>query len=129
MAIERFKKSVDNANSLGHRYSRLLHLLWRKSPARAQDITPPASIAPSGPVDPTLIAAEDMNIDFNPLNGFSWRDLDSVGQLIVPTDSDYSDSLMFPDPGFNLAAVTSSSMDAMTDDVYDQLWTGNGAVF
>lgn len=127
VAIERFQKSAVNSNSLGHRYSRLLHLLWRKSPPSAQAPAATPHNAVVGPLDPMLTMNAGMNIDFDPLSGFSWRDLGSVGQFIT-SDSDGSDSLLFADVGYLAPSAYPLSGDA-NEDVYDQLWTGNGAVF
>jgi len=115
--IDRLQKSSIRTDDLGNRYSRMLRLLWRKPPHSkdvgadppSQSRTPPPatpvhSITQEGPLlpqqqhqqlqqelqqqpDPELVPRTGSSSDQVWLGGFSWRDLDAVGQFATNNNS------------------------------------------
>ncbi|RCI12208.1 hypothetical protein L249_0159 [Ophiocordyceps polyrhachis-furcata BCC 54312] len=92
--ITQLQKTSTNPHSLGRRYATSLRLLWRKSsPAKHKNKTsarPETTVRPPlTPAQGALTRIEDMPrgdkapLELDPLNGFSWRDLDSLGQYIA----------------------------------------------
>lgn len=89
--IDRLKRSSTCHADMGHRYSRLLRLLWRKAPSGANGASDPELSASNSErqFNDAAATAEPEQMfpqGFNPLNAFSWRDLDSVGQFVVGDD-------------------------------------------
>ncbi|RDA89751.1 hypothetical protein CP533_2922 [Ophiocordyceps camponoti-saundersi (nom. inval.)] len=94
--ITQLQKTSTNPHSLGRRYATSLRLLWRKSapakhtPNNKTNTRPDPTVrAPLTPAQGALTRIEDMPrgdkapLELDPLNGFSWRDLDSLGQYIA----------------------------------------------
>lgn len=94
-AIDRLQQASAYANDVGDRYSRLIRLLWRKSPGRASiaegmDITRPIP-AQAGP---TSIPPADQTVhETNDVNTFSWLDLGAVGDFALTNNESLSGSL------------------------------------
>ncbi|OAA56242.1 fungal specific transcription factor domain-containing protein [Niveomyces insectorum RCEF 264] len=151
VTIDRLQKSSPDPHSLGQRYARSLYLLLRKSADRvAAGRLEAAASAPqdpssqrgdSGAVDPTEAAGAGTAVgsgtagsgeerlvasEVNPLTGFSWRDLDGLGQFIGNNTNFI---------GINFATPVSDSdqgmtgLDAVPDAWQDAFWPGNDVVF
>ena len=94
--ITRLQKTSPNRHSLGHRYARSLRLFWRKlfgSKQTREGVTGRDSSTPrylasfvqhSADAIPNTGAGEGGHnlTNWDSLNSFSWRDLDSLGQFI-----------------------------------------------
>ncbi len=67
----------------------------------------------------------ELQAGLDSLNGFSWRDLDAVGQFIT-NDASNSDS-MLESPNFGSEQANPGL--EFTTEWYDSLWSGNDVVF
>lgn len=124
MTIDRLQRSSVSPDSIGNRYARSLYLLWRKTPQK-QPERQAAETAPSQTVvDPALQWRGTGDLD--PLNGFSWRDLDALGQFIT-SDLAVTDS-MLASPSFN-TEQTANGLDSGPGEWADLSWSGNDIVF
>ncbi|KAH7127357.1 fungal-specific transcription factor [Dactylonectria macrodidyma] len=133
--ITRLQKTSENPQSVGHRYARSLRLLWRKlmgrsiNPAdtRRPSIGEPSATAASALVQPRIDCG-DWAAELESLNGFSWRDLDSLGQYIANNAALSSVDGGLTSPEFN--SEQGAGMDALaTGFWYDNLWSGNNIIF
>ena len=140
--MDRLRSSAVSPHSPGHRYARLLYLLWRKpkehgvvSSARdniAGGLTHTAggfeaAKAEQGSLtDPTALRGSDMQVGLDTLNGFSWRDLDALGQFIT-NDASNSES-MLESPNFDGSEHANAGLE-FTTEWYDGLWSGTDVVF
>jgi hypothetical protein len=110
-----------SAQDPGSRYSRLLELLWLKTPptvvqrksSHMSVPTPgqPATSSPAGASDTALSGAGSLRMDaqgfmqFSPANDFSWLDLEAVGDYVsgdqmgnmLPTINDCTTAAFMPD--------------------------------
>jgi hypothetical protein len=138
VTVDRLQRSSISPHSPGHRYARLLHLLWRKSPE-----TNNMAVVSTGPDRQPLqesrresqgTASEqppgrrgtDVAVELDPLNGFSWRDLDAVGQYLA-NDASVAESNI---SGLNYESEgVGGVLDAFTGDWYDNVWSANDIVF
>ncbi|KAH8898572.1 hypothetical protein GQ53DRAFT_742580 [Thozetella sp. PMI_491] len=141
--MDRLRSSAVSPHSPGHRYARLLYLLWRKpkdgsAPARETGGGASMGLAggmEGGKMEPGMAGTDhlmvpsvrgvDMQVGLDTLNGFSWRDLDAVGQFIT-NDASLSDS-MLESPSF--ASEQAGANMEFTTEWYDSLWSGNDVVF
>jgi hypothetical protein len=123
-----------SAQDPGSRYSRLLELLWLKSPAATTQrkpshihVTTPGqgTSSPAGGSDTAMSSTGSLRMDaqgfmqFSPANDFSWLDLEAVGDFVsgdqvgsmLPTMNDYASGAFIPDPsmGWNQAAGASTT--------------------
>jgi len=93
--ISLLQRASANPNDMGSRYSRLLHLLWRKTPMKADKIgntQPRWDPSQMRPVEngqaPQGLAMS--NLETNQLanhSAFSWLDLDAVGNFATQNNS------------------------------------------
>ena len=136
VTIDRLQRSSVSPDSIGNRYARSLFLLWRKTPQggeRARDDN--GATAGAGgqmAVDPTLSGTDGQSTGGAgggrgpDLSGFSWRDLDSLGNFIT-NDMNVTDS-MLASPSFN-SDHTAPGLDPGSNEWYDLLWSGTDVVF
>ncbi|KAH6695640.1 hypothetical protein F5X68DRAFT_258210 [Plectosphaerella plurivora] len=154
--ISRLQKTSHNPHSLGHRYARSLRLLWWKSPERVDKTRHDDTSRVNGGSgsnnlpdhgmshDPLMsgdhgmpvLGAETHGEGFSmagsalePLNGLSWRDLDSLGQFIANhTTTSLTDGTM-TSPEFDQYG-SSGGMEAGGEEYYyDNFWQGNDIIF
>lgn len=132
--IERLRKSSTGPADMGHRYSRLLRLLWRKAPTQNgdQEYTPTiaaqrqphdAAAAPVGEIDAAAAATAAMGV--NPLNAFSWRDLDAVGQFVINDEMLAASSM----GGYDDMSQSFSAFDVYGTDGYSNYHDMLGSEF
>lgn len=140
VTIDRLQRSSVSPDSIGNRYARSLFLLWRKTPQggavavdKQQNGGGPAQAVAGSSSQPALDPAmagggqpgggPSRGAD---LSGFSWRDLDALGQFIT-NDLGVTDS-MLASPSFN-SDQTAPGLDPGTNEWYDLLWSGTDVVF
>lgn len=93
--VDRLQQASAYANDVGDRYSRLIKLLWRKSPGRGSiaegmEITRPTT-AQAGP---TSAPEADHNLnETNDVNTFSWLDLGAIGDFALTNNESVSGSM------------------------------------
>lgn len=118
--IERLKKSSTGPADMGHRYSRLLQLLWRKAPQQGSNDQQEQGVS-NGTQRPTNKEAtgpleeNEVQQTINPLGAFSWRDLDSVGQFVINDDVLAANTVDFYDENM----TQFSAFDVFTADPYN----------
>ncbi|QDS76995.1 hypothetical protein FKW77_005947 [Venturia effusa] len=137
VTIDRLQRSATCLNSLGRRYARLLYLLWRKPPEqnerhtennRGSQIEAASSTEHSNPEQNFGKTSDISGPDLDPLAGFSWRDLEAVGQFLT-NDTSNPDGLMFHSPGFESEQMGIPGEAEGTVDWYDALCSGNNFTF
>ncbi|KAB5513380.1 hypothetical protein GE09DRAFT_633063 [Coniochaeta sp. 2T2.1] len=134
VTIDRLQRSSVSPDSIGNRYARSLFLLWRKTPHAGDKGQQNEGAGPvnGGPmaVDPTLTGTDGPSGAGTgrapDLSGFSWRDLDSLGNFIT-NDMNVTDS-MLASPSFN-SDHTAAGLDPGSNEWYDLLWSGTDVVF
>lgn len=136
ITIEKLQKSSVSPNSLGQRYARSLFLLWRKTAERVAAVRLESGVVPengpptvSGTNNPTSqVACEDGNqsAELDPLRGFSWRDLDGLGQFIGDSFNYVDMTLTTP---LSESDQGTAELDAVTDVWQDIIWSGNDMIF
>ncbi|OIW22741.1 hypothetical protein CONLIGDRAFT_694561 [Coniochaeta ligniaria NRRL 30616] len=132
VTIDRLQRSSVSPDSIGNRYARSLYLLWRKTPqsaAQRQQNDAGQTLASGQPApDPAMGGGEQSGGGTRgpDLSGFSWRDLDALGQFIA-NDMSVTDS-MLASPSFN-SDQTAPGLDPGTNEWYDLLWSGTDVVF
>ncbi|KHN97312.1 C6 transcription factor [Metarhizium album ARSEF 1941] len=139
--ITQLQKTSSNPQSLGRRYATSLRLLWRKSSAKtstkaaartdpvAEPPEPPAdqpegqgdSIVPSATSKPTM--------DMDPLSGFSWRDLDSLGQFIANNTAMNMADGMLAGADFDWEHSSGGLDDLAMRPQFDTMWAGHDIIF
>lgn len=98
VTVDRLQQSSVTRNGPGHRYARMLDLLWRRPANDAGSHV--AQSTPNSQNGPNRSAAHqratsrrplerrtDVTTDLDSLNGFSWRDLSAVGNYIANVTS------------------------------------------
>jgi hypothetical protein len=132
VTIDRLQRSSVSPDSIGNRYARSLFLLWRKTPQGVveKQQNDSAQTAASGvpALDPAMTGGHQPGGGTRgpDLSGFSWRDLDALGQFIT-NDLSVTDS-MLASPSFN-SDQTAPGLDPGTNEWYDLLWSGTDVVF
>lgn len=135
--ITRLQKASDNPQSVGHRYARSLRLLWRKlmgrpihpADTRRTSIGDPSAVTlASAPVQPRIDCG-DWTAELESLNGFSWRDLDSLGQYIANNGTLSTMDGALTSPEMNSDQGTGGIDDLTAGFWYDNLWSGNNIIF
>lgn len=136
ITIEKLQKSSVSPNSLGQRYARSLFLLWRKTAERVAAVRLESGVVPengpptvSGTNNPTSqVACEDGNqsAELDLLRGFSWRDLDGLGQFIGDSFNYVDMTLTTP---LSESDQGTAELDAVTDVWQDIIWSGNDMIF
>ncbi|KPM46114.1 hypothetical protein AK830_g405 [Neonectria ditissima] len=112
--ILRLQKTSTSRQGLGQRYARSLRLLWQKSVGRrkqrAENVEAPGersatTIQHAPNLEPTATGYQDMGPGLDPLNSFSWKNLDSLGQFIT------CDLVTLPTDGM----ITTPELDSVPD--------------
>ncbi|KAJ6441202.1 C6 transcription factor [Purpureocillium lavendulum] len=129
--ISQLQKSSNNPHSLGRRYATSLRLLWRKSSGkqgkRRESLRePPTPMQDMRPED----VPGDKALELDPLNGFSWRDLDSLGQYIASNSTLSMTDGMLTSPEFVDWEHSSSGLDDLAmRPQFDNVWSGHDIIF
>lgn len=136
--ITQLQKSSNNPHSLGRRYATSLRLLWRKSSSkhsaksgpRNEPAREPPTPAQGGPSRPQEMPAGEKPMEMDPLNGFSWRDLDSLGQYIVNNSTLSMTDSMLTSTEFDWEH-SSAGLDDLTTmgPQLDAMWSGHDIIF
>lgn len=134
VTIDRLQRSSVSPDSIGNRYARSLYLLWRKTPQsvveKQQGDSGQITAGGQAALDPAITGGNQSGgggPSRGPeLSGFSWRDLDALGQFIT-NDLSVTDS-MLASPSFN-SDQTGPGLDPGTNEWYDLLWSGTDVVF
>lgn len=136
--ITQLQKMSNNPHSLGRRYATSLRLLWRKSRTgkpggEAVSTTEVPREAPV-PVQEVGVRQEtpaggDKTLDLDPLNGFSWRDLDSLGQYIASNSAASGVDGMLTSPDFDWEHNSAVLDDMTTGPQFDTMWSGHDIIF
>ncbi|POR37074.1 Uncharacterized protein TPAR_02721 [Tolypocladium paradoxum] len=135
--ISQLQKTSNNPHSLGRRYATSLRLLWRKSSgkhAAKSTTTRQSPREPPTPVQDAAIRPEDVPggekaLELDPLNGFSWRDLDSLGQYIANNSTLSMTDGMLTSPEFDWEHSSSGLDDLAMRPQFDNLWSGHDIIF
>ncbi|KND87471.1 hypothetical protein TOPH_07877 [Tolypocladium ophioglossoides CBS 100239] len=135
--ISQLQKTSNNPHSLGRRYATSLRLLWRKSSgkhAAKSTSTRESPREPPTPVQGATIRPEDVPggekpLQLDPLNGFSWRDLDSLGQYIANNSTLSMTDGMLTSPEFDWEHSSSGLDDLAMRPQFDNLWSGHDIIF
>ncbi|QUC20921.1 uncharacterized protein UV8b_05162 [Ustilaginoidea virens] len=139
--ISQLQKTSDNPQSLGRRYATSLRLLWRKSSAKqsSQDCSM-RSDAVSEPSEPLVGEAEGQErpaptaaakpaMDMDPLSGFSWRDLDSLGQFIASNTTMTMTDGVLGGGEFDWDHGSGGLDDVAIRPQFDTMWAGHDIIF
>jgi hypothetical protein len=140
VTIDRLQRSSVSPDSIGNRYARSLYLLWRKTP---QGAAAGVNSKQQGEVGQGGMTGSQLAMDIalpgggeelgggaagkgQDLSGFSWRDLDALGNFIT-NDLSVTDS-MLANPSFN-SDQAAPGLDPGSNEWYDLLWSGADVVF
>ncbi|KAM3520623.1 hypothetical protein NHJ13051_006742 [Beauveria bassiana] len=137
--IAQLQKTSTSTQSIGHRYARSLRLLWRKRPTKrgskhdnnqtsqpAPNVPPEHSMSrPHGNFDGGLQGG----IELDALNGFSWRDLDSLGQYISNDASIHTTDGVLTTPEFDSEHGANPVEGLPVDFGYQNMWSGGDIIF
>ncbi|KAM3442840.1 hypothetical protein NHJ13734_002164 [Beauveria thailandica] len=129
----KLQKTSTSTQSIGHRYARSLRLLWRKRPTKrgpkhdnnqtsqpAPNVPPEHSMSgPHGNFDGGLQGG----IELDALNGFSWRDLDSLGQYISNDASIHTTDGVLTTPEFDSEHGANPVEGLPVDFGYQNMWS------
>lgn len=137
--ITQLQKTSNNPHSLGRRYATSLRLLWRKSSAKqstkpappndpVSEVPEPANNVPDGQ-ESVLPPAGSRPIDMDPLSGFSWRDLDSLGQFIASNTAMNMTDGMLTGTDFDWDHSSGGLDDLTMRPQFDTMWAGHDIVF
>lgn len=137
--IAQLQKTSSSTQSIGHRYARSLRLLWRKRPSKRgqkHDHNQTTQPAPNIPPEQSIPGPQDGfdgslqgGIGLDALNGFSWRDLDSLGQYISNDASIHTTDGVLTTPDFESEHST-NAVDALpVDFAYQNMWSGGDIIF
>lgn len=136
--ISQLLKTSNNPHSLGRRYATSLRLLWRKSsgkqPAGADSRReslrePPTPVQDNAQPESAVAGAGDKPLGLDPLNGFSWRDLDSLGQYIANNSALNISDGMLTTPEFDWDHSSSGLEDLTMRPPFDAAWSGHDIIF
>ncbi|KAG6085801.1 hypothetical protein E4U16_000013 [Claviceps sp. LM84 group G4] len=146
--ITQLQKTSNNPHSLGRRYATSLRLLWRKSTVtkhteksasnRRSELAmePPSQLVVDAAnerhdraVQPPTTVKSAMDMD--PLSGFSWRDLDSLGQFIVSnTNMNMTDGMLMGTAAeFDWDHSAGGVDDLAVRPQFDSMWAGHDIIF
>ncbi|KAH6657650.1 fungal-specific transcription factor [Truncatella angustata] len=135
--IQRLQKTSSNRHSLGNRYARSLQLLWRRPSSKAKpgpgsDMTSHrTSVTIAQNPSPGLFrpAGNSNQVDLDQLNGFSWWDLDSLGQFIANDQTaNFTDGVMST-PDMESENSVSGIESSTAGLWYSNLWDGSDVIF
>lgn len=134
----RLQKTSSNRHSLGHRYARSLNLLWRGSSKRAKSAFTSARATPRYSVATTQDSRVEYGriggegappVDLDQLNGFSWWDLDSLGQFIANDQTTGITEGVFSTPDLESETGVSGFENSSEGIWYGNLWNGTDVLF
>ena len=135
--IMQLQKTSNNPHSLGRRYATSLRLLWRKSTGKPSD-KPAAHDDMQGLVEPSPSLSSGQEglmpslpvAGVDPLNGFSWRDLDSLGQYIAnnTTMNMMTDGTM-TGTDYDWEHSSGGLDDLTMQPQFETMWNSNDLVF
>lgn len=134
--ITQLQKTSRSTQSVGHRYARSLRLLWRKrsgkrsnKPTDGEESQAVPSAREQQRHEPQQLPNNNMmGVELDALNGFSWRDLDSLGQYISNDASVYTDGVLTT-PEFDSEHGASSIEGFPMDFSYQNPWNGGDIIF
>lgn len=135
--INQLQKTSRSTQSIGHRYARSLRLLWRKRSGKRSHKSGHGSEPVHQTAEPTNISnmtqhntdSNMMGVELDALNGFSWRDLDSLGQYISNEASIYTTDGVLTTSDFD-SDQGANPMDALPVDFsYQNNWNGGDIIF
>ncbi|QLI68403.1 uncharacterized protein G6M90_00g047860 [Metarhizium brunneum] len=138
--ITQLQKTSNNPQSLGRRYATSLRLLWRKSSAkpstkgatRSDPVSEPPELSMSqleGQENIVPSATSKSAMDMDPLSGFSWRDLDSLGQFIANnTTMNMTDGIL-AGTDFDWEHSSGGLDDLAMRPQFDTMWAGHDIIF
>ncbi|KAM3461769.1 hypothetical protein NHJ6243_004703 [Beauveria neobassiana] len=137
--IAQLQKTSTSTQSIGHRYARSLRLLWRKRPTKRgskHDNNQTSQPAPNVPPE-HLMSGPHGNFDgglqggieLDALNGFSWRDLDSLGQYISNDASIHTTDGVLTTPEFDSEHGANPVEGLPVDFGYQNMWSGGDIIF
>ncbi|TWU77753.1 hypothetical protein ED733_008599 [Metarhizium rileyi] len=138
--ITQLQKTSNNPQSLGRRYATSLRLLWRKSSGKSSTKTAARSDSmdePPGMVVNQLEGQENTlpsatskpTMDMDPLSGFSWRDLDSLGQFIASSTTMNVSDGMLTGADFDWEHSSGGLDDLAMRPQFDTMWAGHDIIF
>lgn len=138
--IAQLQKTSDNPHSLGRRYATSLRLLWRKSctkqPSKSVSRHDPLTEPPTPAMDEvnrhdgiSLPPAGKATMDMDPLSGFSWRDLDSLGQFIASNSTMSMADGMLAGADFDWEHSSGGLDDLVVQPQFDTRWAGHDIIF
>lgn len=135
--ISQLQKTSNNPHSLGRRYATSLRLLWRKSSGKHPAKSASRRESPREPPTPVQEAAlrpegvpgGEKTLELDPLNGFSWRDLDSLGQYIANNSTLSMTDGMLTSPEFDWEHSSSGLDDLAMRPQFDNVWSGHDIIF
>ncbi|PHH60123.1 hypothetical protein CDD81_2081 [Ophiocordyceps australis] len=152
--ITQLQKTSNNPHSLGRRYATSLRLLWRKSSARPHNNSsssssnnnhnsmsnkasarkeavrePPTPVQEDGNPRHDDMTGVDKALEMDPLNGFSWRDLDSLGQYIASNSALSMTDGMLTSPEFDWEHSSAGLDDLAMRPQFDNVWSGHDIIF
>ncbi|KAG5913913.1 hypothetical protein E4U42_000786 [Claviceps africana] len=144
--ITQLQKTSNNPQSLGRRYATSLRLLWRKATAKHANMN--AAARGEGATEPSAAqlgvdqherqdrgvapsASARSTVEMDPLSGFSWRDLDSLGQFIVNnTSMNMTEGMLGAAAEFDWAQHGSGGLDELAvRPQFDTMWAGHDIIF
>ncbi|KJZ77630.1 hypothetical protein HIM_02807 [Hirsutella minnesotensis 3608] len=134
--ITQLQKTSNNPHSLGRRYATSLRLLWRKSlkNSKTSSRSTESTQEPPTPIQGMVPRQEDVpmgekGIELDPLNGFSWRDLDSLGQYIANNSALGISDGMLTSPEFDWEHSSAGLDDMAMRPQLDTIWSGHDIIF
>ncbi|KAL7929181.1 hypothetical protein V8C35DRAFT_200292 [Trichoderma chlorosporum] len=138
--ITQLQKTSDNPHSLGRRYATSLRLLWRKSCTKQSSKSAANHDPLTEPSTPTLDDTERLDsvslqltgkatMDMDPLSGFSWRDLDSLGQFIASNSTMNMADGMLAGADFDWEHSSGGLDDLIVQPQFDTRWAGHDIIF
>lgn len=141
--IMQLQKTSNNPHSLGRRYAMSLRLLWRKSTtkqtSKSSARSDPVTEQPEPTVDqierqeratpPSSATTNKPPTDMDPLSGFSWRDLDSLGQFIAHNTTMSMTDGMMGAADFDWEHSSGGLDDLAMRPQFDTMWAGHDIIF
>ncbi|KAK2591362.1 hypothetical protein QQS21_010938 [Conoideocrella luteorostrata] len=138
--ITQLQKTSNNPHSLGRRYATSLRLLWRKSSAKQSSKSAARNDSIAEPLEPAVDHVEGQErvvpplpaksaMDMDPLSGFSWRDLDSLGQFIVSNTTMNVTDGMLGGTDFDWEHSSGGLDDLAMRPQFDTMWSGHDIIF
>lgn len=139
--ITQLQKTSNNPHSLGRRYATSLRLLWRKSCAKPSSKSMARSHPVAEPPTPTtmdqiggheglpLPTVGKAAMDIDPLSGFSWRDLDSLGHFIASNSTMNMMDGMLGGADFDWEHSPGGLDDFVVQPQFDTRFAGHDIIF